>query len=121
MRLAAVLIGLVLLGNGASAQPTKPGPQPVAVGDLHWTAGYWKSWQDTLARESLPAMSAVMEGNDHQFLANFRIASGRQVGTHKGPPWNDGDCYKWLEALCSVYAVDRDPARNVRDGRGHAG
>jgi len=50
-----------------------------------------------------------MNGTDRsQFLHNFRIAARVVVGQHRGPDWNDGDCYKWLEAAAAVYAVTRD-------------
>jgi uncharacterized protein len=56
-------------------------------------------------------MYALMVGTDRsQFLQNFRIAAGLAEGKHRGPPWNDGDFYKWLEAAAAVYAVTRDPA-----------
>jgi DUF1680 family protein len=40
--------------------------------------------------------------------ANFLIAAGRNEGRHEGPPWHDGDLYKWLEAVAAVYAVTKD-------------
>jgi DUF1680 family protein len=39
---------------------------------------------------------------------NFLIAAGDQAGSHAGPPWHDGDFYKWLEAVAAVYAVTKD-------------
>jgi DUF1680 family protein len=48
----------------------------------------------------------------HAF-ANFRIAAGDERGEHKGPPFFDGDLYKWLEAAISVYAID--PADDLRE------
>src|SRR5262245_66362714 len=60
-------------------------------------------------------MGEIMEGTRHsQFLHNFRIAAGLEKGRHRGPPWNDGDFYKWLEAVAAVYAVTRDPALDRR-------
>jgi DUF1680 family protein len=41
-------------------------------------------------------------------LANFRIAAGLQEGTHQGPPFGDGDFYKWLEAASYTWAVTGD-------------
>jgi uncharacterized protein len=56
-------------------------------------------------------MGKLMDGTDRsQFWQNFRIAAGEVAGKHRGPPWNDGDSYKWLEAVAAVYAVTRDPA-----------
>lgn len=40
---------------------------------------------------------------------NFEIAAGACEGTHWGPPFHDGDMYKWLEGVASIYAVTKDP------------
>jgi DUF1680 family protein len=61
-------------------------------------------------KDMIPTMGRIMEGTEpSQFLHNFRIAAGTADGRHRGPPWNDGDCYKWLEAVAAVYAVTPDP------------
>jgi hypothetical protein len=43
----------------------------------------------------------------HAF-ANFRIAAGLEKGEHSGPPFFDGDFYKWLEAASLAYATTAD-------------
>jgi len=44
---------------------------------------------------------------------NFEIAAGDEVPAddheHWGPPFHDGDMYKWLEGVAAVYAVTRNP------------
>jgi hypothetical protein len=42
-------------------------------------------------------------------FANFQVAAGTIKGKHHGPPFHDGDMYKWLEACAAVYAVTKDP------------
>ena len=42
-------------------------------------------------------------------FANFQVAAGTIQGKHHGPPFHDGDMYKWLEACAAVYAVTKDP------------
>ena len=37
------------------------------------------------------------------------IAAGEKKGKRHGPPFHDGDMYKWLEAVAAVYAVNKDP------------
>ena len=55
-------------------------------------------------------MSRIMQGTDRShFVHNFRIAAGVAEGKHRGPGWNDGDTYKWLEALAAIYTQTRDP------------
>jgi hypothetical protein len=41
-------------------------------------------------------------------LANFRIAANLQKGSHQGPPFGDGDFYKWLEAASYIYGLTKD-------------
>ena len=40
---------------------------------------------------------------------NFEIAAGTCDGTHCGPPFHDGDFYKFFEGVASVYAQTKDP------------
>jgi hypothetical protein len=46
------------------------------------------------------------------FLHNFRVAAGLERGEHRGPAWNDGDFYKWLEAAAHLHGASPDPALN---------
>ena len=39
---------------------------------------------------------------------NFLVAAGQKQGRHRGPKWNDGDFFKWLEAVAFVYATTHD-------------
>jgi DUF1680 family protein len=83
----------------------------VGLADVKWTSGFWANWFDTCHKNMVPAMGRIMEGTEHsQFLHNFRIAAGLAKGRHRGPPWNDGDFYKWLESVAAVYAVTKDRA-----------
>jgi DUF1680 family protein len=112
-----VLAVLFFLGSLAPApgQPPRLSPHtavgPVGIADARWTTGFWADRFGVCRTTTIPALGAVMEGTEHsQFLHNFRIAAGLEAGRHRGPPWNDGDLYKWLEAAAAVYAVTRDPA-----------
>ncbi len=81
----------------------------VGLSDVRWTDGFWASRQAACREGSLPALREIMDGTRHsQFLQNFRIAAGLIAGKHRGPDWNDGDCYKWLEAVAAMYAVTHD-------------
>jgi DUF1680 family protein len=93
----------------------------VGLADARWTTGFWADRFETCRSVTVPAMGALMgdgsrtaEAERSQFLQNFRIAAGLEAGKHRGPPWNDGDFYKWLEAASAVYAVTRDPALDRR-------
>jgi DUF1680 family protein len=106
----ALLLGLT--DTGASPHAAVRGVGPA---DVRWTTGFWAERFAVCHRATIPALGRVMEGTEHsQFLHNFRIAAGLEPGRHRGPPWNDGDLYKWLEAAAAVYAVTRDPALDRR-------
>jgi DUF1680 family protein len=63
----------------------------------------------------IPAMWDILsnDGLSHAF-ANFRIATGLEEGEHSGPPFFDGDLYKWLESVASVYAMTKAPELDAR-------
>jgi DUF1680 family protein len=119
----ATFAALLLVGGAAraAAQPapgltdTRESPhvavRGVGLGEVRWTRGFWKSRFDTCRSATVPHLWEVMRGTEHgQFLQNFLIAAGRPEGRHRGPAFNDGDFYKWLEAAAAVYAVTNDPA-----------
>jgi DUF1680 family protein len=88
---------------------------PVGIADARWTSGFWADRFETCRTATIPALGTILEGTAHsQFLHNFRIAAGLANGKHRGPPWNDGDFYKWLEAAAAVYAITKDPALDRR-------
>jgi DUF1680 family protein len=77
--------------------------------DVKWTTGFWAD-RFKVARETMvPNMWNIY--NDakvsHAFK-NFEIAAGLDTGSHKGPSFHDGDYYKTLEAVASMYAVTKD-------------
>ena len=69
------------------------------------TTGIWSMW-DTW-RTPYETIDALGQHGSHGF-ANFQVAAGTAKGKHHGPPFHDGDMYKWLEACAAVYAVTRD-------------
>jgi uncharacterized protein len=75
-----------------------------------WTRGFWGDRFACCRDAMVPAMGELMcKRMLPQFLGNFRVAAGKIEGRHRGPKWNDGDFYKWLEAGAHVYAVSKDP------------
>jgi DUF1680 family protein len=80
------------------------------LGAVKWTGGFWGERFDVLTHSSLPGMWATWNNPDvsHGFR-NFEVAAGLVKGEHKGPPFHDGDFYKWLEGVATVYAVNHDP------------
>lgn len=82
----------------------------VPIGQVRWTDGFWGERFDVFSQNSIHGMWNTWQNPDisHGFR-NFEIAAGDCEGEHWGPPFHDGDMYKWLESVASVYAVTRDP------------
>lgn len=80
------------------------------VGAVKWTGGFWGDRFNVYSGTSLQSMWDTWNNPDisHGFR-NFEIAAGTCDGEHWGPPFHDGDMYKWLEAVAAVYAVNKDP------------
>ena len=81
----------------------------IPVGAVKWTGGFWADRFSTFSNTSIWDMWDTWNTPDlsHGFR-NFEIAAGYEQGDHQGPPFHDGDMYKWLEACADVYAVTKD-------------
>lgn len=77
---------------------------------VKWSSGFWGERFQVYSGTSLQSMWNTWNSPDisHGFR-NFEIAAGVCDGNHWGPPFHDGDMYKWMEGVASVYAVNRDP------------
>jgi DUF1680 family protein len=77
---------------------------------VHWTNGFWGErfsvFKDTMILSMWKTFNDTTLSHSFQ---NFQVAAGELKGVHHGPPFHDGDFYKWLEAVASVYAVTKDP------------
>lgn len=84
------------------------------LGAVRWTNGFWGERFNVYSSISLQSMWNTWNNPDisHGFR-NFEIAAGTCEGEHWGPPFHDGDMYKWLEAVAAVYAVNKNPELDV--------
>ncbi len=83
---------------------------PVRLDEVTWTRGFWADRFGTVRDKSVPAMWELMKGTRYKpFLQHFLIAAGEAEGEHRGAQWNDGDFYKFLEAVIAVNAAAKDP------------
>ena len=76
---------------------------------VKWSGGFWGHWYD-VSRDTMVMNMLHLYENDtlcHGFC-NFEIAAGIKHGEHAGAPFHDGDFYKTLEAVVSLYAQTRD-------------
>jgi DUF1680 family protein len=80
------------------------------MGDVQWTTGFWAERFEVCRDSMLPHLWATYtDPNTGHALQNFEIAAGMETGKHIGPPFQDGDFYKLLEGMASLYAVTKDP------------
>lgn len=93
--------------------------QSTPMGATHWTGGFWADRFNVMAQTGIwsmwdtwntPYETLDKDGKhgSHGFR-NFEVAAGTVKGKHHGPPFHDGDFYKWLEACATVYAITKDP------------
>ena len=76
---------------------------------VKWTGGFWGERFGVLSGTSVQSMWEIWKSDRGHSYNNFLIAAGEKKGKRHGPPFHDGDMYKWLEAVAAVYAVNKDP------------
>jgi hypothetical protein len=83
----------------------------VPLGGVRWTNGFWDERYEVFKDTMILSMWRTLNNPDisHSYR-NFEIAAGHHEGEHWGPPFHDGDFYKWFEGVAAVYAVTREPA-----------
>ncbi len=75
-----------------------------------WTNGFWASRRQSCREAIVPDLWDKMKGTSPtHYLHNFNIAAGLEEGLHRWGPFNDGDFYKWMEAVCYLLP-DAEPA-----------
>ncbi len=85
----------------------------VDMGAVNWTSGFWAERFQVCKESMVPQLWKVYTNADisHAYR-NFEIAAGLIKGEHKGPSFHDGDFYKTLEAVASLYASTKDEQLN---------
>jgi uncharacterized protein len=81
----------------------------VNMGDVTWTSGFWAE-RMTICKDSMvPNLwKTYTNASVSHAFKNFEIAAGLDTGSHKGPPFHDGDFYKLFESVASIYAITKD-------------
>lgn len=82
----------------------------VDMGNVTWTKGFWADRFKVCRDTMIPNLWRIYTDPkiSHAFR-NFEIAAGLDTGEHEGPPFHDGDFYKLLEGVASMYATTHDP------------
>lgn len=106
--------GLTNMGNSKQAKMKN-----LPLGSVKWTGGFWGDRFGVLSETTIWDMwdtwntpwETLDEKGAHgsNGFRNFEVAAGTVQGKHHGPPFHDGDMYKWLEACAAVYAITKDP------------
>ncbi len=81
---------------------------PAAIDAVKWTGGFWGERFDVFSQTAVQNMWKTWQSDRSHGFHNFLVAAGEKKGKHHGPPFHDGDMYKWLEAVASVYAITKD-------------
>jgi len=109
------LLTLAAFAAGAAAPVVNNSASPhvqvrtVGLDEVRWTDGFWGQRFEFCRTNMLPSMGRLMEGTNYtQFFRNFEIAAGLAEGRSRGASFNDGECYKLIEAASATYAVTRD-------------
>lgn len=112
----ATILHLVIFAHlvfleALDATPFSPRPhrkvEPLSLAEVKWTDGFWKQRFENCRTKMIPTMWELMKGTHYKpFYEHFKIAAGLAEGTYHGAKWNDGDFYKWMEAVSSTLAVE---------------
>jgi DUF1680 family protein len=81
----------------------------VPIYATRWTGGFWGERFGVYSTVGVQNMWKTWSSDVSHGFYNFQVAAGLIKGRHHGPPFHDGDMYKWLEATAAVYAVNKDP------------
>lgn len=116
----AISIAILMLAMvDVSAQSPQPSPhqvvQRIRLPEVQWTGGFWQKHVTSCREKMVPAMWEIMQGTHYKpYLEHFRIAAGISEGDYHGASFNDGDFYKWMEAVCALRAAGPDPIWDER-------
>src|ERR1700679_3938207 len=81
--------------------------RPLPFGDAPITGGLWAERQRVNREVTIPMGARQLEAAGS--FENFKAAASGQHGTYHGPVYQDGEVYKWLEALAWEQARAEDP------------
>lgn len=107
--LALSLQGIAQNGLLNTSQSAKAKMNSVGLSDVQWTKGFWTERFETCKDIMLPQLWETYTSKTMCYsFQNFRVAAGLDTGRFRGPSFHDGDFYKTLEAVASMYAITKD-------------
>ena len=92
-----------------TAAPRERAPMThLSAAEAQWSNGFWGRIHERTRDVTIPQIWASLSDPDiSPGLRNFQIALGEREGQHIGPPFMDGDMYKWMEA--AINSLETDP------------
>ncbi|POX67920.1 hypothetical protein C3481_07020 [Microbacterium sp. Ru50] len=95
----------------ANTAPRAHAPlRPLDAEQSRWSRGFWGELRERTRDVTVPGIWESLSDPDvSPGLTNFRLAAGLENGSHVGPPFMDGDFYKWFEAAVDRLETDPDP------------
>lgn len=82
----------------------------LGAAEARWESGFWGRIHERTRDVTVPRMwDSLRDPAISPGLRNFEMAAGLVEGEHTGPPFMDGDFYKWLEAAIARLETDPDP------------
>ncbi|NHI15749.1 glycoside hydrolase family 127 protein [Microbacterium excoecariae] len=90
----------------------------LGAAEARWTSGFWNRVHTRTRDVTIPQIWQSLSDTDlSPGLRNFEIALGERDGIHIGPPYMDGDMYKWMEAAIDSLETDpNDELANIVEG-----
>ncbi|GAA4433557.1 glycoside hydrolase family 127 protein [Georgenia halophila] len=89
--------------------------KPLDASAIHWAGGFWGHVLERTRATTVPGIwQSLSDEAVGPGWRNFLIAAGEAEGQHEGPPFLDGDLYKWLEAAISLLETGSDPELAAR-------
>ena len=104
------------IASGGPVAPRRSGPvdptasttlRPLPLGATAITGGLWAERQRVNREVTIPLGAEKLEAAGS--FENFKAAAAGSKGEYHGPVYQDGEVYKWLEALAWEQARGEDP------------
>ncbi len=116
LKLIKVIFALVICASSAAqnslvntSQSRFAKLQSPGMADVKWTTGFWADRFEVCKKVMVPQLWHTYTSDTICYsFQNFKIAASLQKGDFRGPSFHDGDFYKSLEAVASLYAVTGD-------------
>lgn len=89
--------------------------RPLDAAHARWARGFWGGLHARTRDVTVPRIwQSLSDPATSPGLKNFRMAAGLEAGSHVGPPFMDGDFYKWFEAAVARLETDPDAELEAR-------